>query len=325
MPIVVSHQPDLSLLARAGYIAGAGQYQQWQEEMAQRERMQERALQANLYSQQMAQYNAMERMSYGAALDQQAAIQRQTAEQDYRRQLAEWQSQDRMDQLQMEYKLRRDAMLSESENAGNADIVKFLTSQADNKLAAIDQAMLDGYEFEGDGLQQYQAIQQKIAKIQQDPTVPGLTRAQAIYEVASGAPIPKLKRPSFQEEVQSRTAVLPTPDGRQIMVGPVRELQVLDDGPEQPKQEKFEPSTPTEMVTRDTSAFGALMKMAAEAVTKTDERVDPNTGKSTKTVTPPSAEQAAKWAVDYVRKFEKEMGTDGAELLEYDPATGELK
>lgn len=323
MPIVVSHQPDLGLLARAGYIAGAGEYQRWQDEMAQRERMQMRALQSNLYSQQMAQGNAFDRMAFGASIDQQRDAQLQASEQNFRRQMAELDAANRMDELQLSAQLRRDQQLTEMESAGNADIVKFLTSTADRRLKSIDDALMDGYEFEGDGMQQYQAMLQQVAKIQQDPTVPGLTRAQAIFEKVNGAPIPKLKRPSFEQQVQEQTATVTTPDGRQITVAPVRELQVLDDGPEQPKEVK--PATPTEMVLKDSKTFGDVMKAAMEALTVTEDVLDPVTQKTSKKVTPPKAEAAAKWAVDYVKEFEKGMQGSAQKIPTYNRETGKFE
>lgn len=324
MPIVVSHQPDLNLLARAGYVAGAGQYQQWVEEMSQRERMQERSLQANLWSQQMSQDASMQRMMYGAAYDQARAAQIQAGEQDFRREMADLDAQNRMDLMQAEHKNRRDQMLTEMESAGNADIVKFLTSQADDRIKRIDQALMDGYEFDGDGLAQYQAAQQQIAKIIQDPTVPGITRAQAIYEKSSAIPIPKLKRPNFQQEVESRTATITTPDGRKIVVAPVREMQVLDDGPDKPKGDVH--STPTEMVMKDTRAFADLMKMAAEATTKVEDVTDPETGKTSKKTTTPKPEESAKWAVAYIRAFEAGMSGAKTEapVFTYNIETGEF-
>ena len=61
MAITIQHAPNLQLLAQSGYVAGAGFYRQQQREMALRERMQQRALDYNMMSQEIAHRNAMQR------------------------------------------------------------------------------------------------------------------------------------------------------------------------------------------------------------------------------------------------------------------------
>ena len=66
MPIFVSHQPSVQLMAQAGYTAGAGQFMQQQREMAQRERMQMRGLEAEALAQQRALDHDSMRMRFNA-------------------------------------------------------------------------------------------------------------------------------------------------------------------------------------------------------------------------------------------------------------------
>ena len=65
MPIVVTHQPSVQTLAKAGYYAGAGEAMQAQQRMATEARMQERQMQADMIQRQMA----MEQQFQGHQMD----------------------------------------------------------------------------------------------------------------------------------------------------------------------------------------------------------------------------------------------------------------
>jgi hypothetical protein len=272
MPIVVTHNPDIGLLARAGYVAGYGEFLQRQQELAQRERMQERALAANMYSQQIAQNAAMERMLVGGQMEADQRAWAMEQEINARRQLAELEAQNRLDVLQQRMERDRQNKLLERETAGNADIVKFFTNRAAQQIDDVNGLLAEGYQFEGDGEKQWRDTMQQIARLQQDQTLSPMAAAQAIYNKMAEATLPRLKPPALQDTIPARIAKIDTPDGP-VWVSQARDLSTIyTPHPKKDIQTPPAQMSYAEWINSNPAVWNQAVKMATEVLTVQPEK-----------------------------------------------------
>lgn len=231
MAITIQHQPDLGMLASAGYVAGAGEFRRHQEEMAQRERMQERAIQAQLYEQQLQQANYLERQAmenearaqmYGmqsqASVDraqmnawnqQQLARQREEAQ----RGLFDLNKDHRVDMAERQFRQQREMEILRNANADEADQAKFLFGQADDAMDGIRKLLTEGNTFANEQEQhKYDVVASEIEKIYADPSINAIQKAQAVFKLANSIPIPRVKPPTNEAVIKDRVAYVDDPN-----------------------------------------------------------------------------------------------------------------
>jgi len=278
MPIVVTHNPDPGLLARAGYVAGYGEFLQRQQELAQRERMQERALQANIYSQQMAQNAAMQRMVVGAGIENEQRAWMMDQEMEARRGLAELEGQNRLDVMQLRMERDRQNKLLDRETTGNADVVKFFVNRAGQQIDDVNSLLSQGYQFDGDGEKQWRDTMRQIARLQQDETLSPMAAAQAIYSKLADSPIPRLKPPNLKETINDRIAKIDTPDGP-VWMSQARDLSTVYT-PHPKKEVKTPPAQMSyaEWVNSNPTLVNQAMKVAADMLTVPDREFSEGSG-----------------------------------------------
>lgn len=269
MAITVSHQPDFSLLARAGYQAGFGEFLSQERARQQQERMQMRGIAANEHSQQMAQQAAMQRQVTGDQMtfQRQAAMERMN--QDFRRELENNHARNRFEELRFEMENKRQMQQMGEEMGAQADVSKFLIGQAEEAMSGIREALSEGYEFEGNGAQRWEAIQREIGILQQDPTISPMARAQAIYrKIFEEAPLPAFKRPEFSEEVEGNTHWVKDPvTGENVLIGRAREFSSLHSS--KIEKEEAQPKRITEDdVFGDPKEYRDWLKLADEMLTE---------------------------------------------------------
>lgn len=304
MPIVVSHQPDASLLAQAGYQVGAGEQIRWQQEMAMRERMQMRQIQASLLQQDIREAGVMQRMLAGSMLDSHRQAVYQQQQNDFRRKMADIEAQQRADAMQYEWDRRREMEVMSSTAAENQDYVKFLMGQADNTMSNIRDMLMSGYQWEQpeEGNAKWSSLLNDVEAIMGDQTLSGMAKAQALYKKVNSADLPKLKMPSVQDELEQRTATLP--DG--TVVGRAREYSVLSK-PDPDRDDLPEPRTPLEMINRDATFNKSMLDQAMEALKVTKKTPSPTGVGTVETTEAVKPEDAAKWVFDYVTQLQKLM------------------
>ena len=233
MPIVISHQPPMELLARAGWYAGAGAYRQEQEEMQQRERMQIRGIEANLLSQQISYQQQMQRDAWGAQVDaQRQGAQQQhqqdmlTRQQEMQQKLAEIRQQERQEALQAKLQNQKELSASKFRNEIEWDQAKHFYGESDDVSALIREQLADGYDFETpQQRQEYENKMAEIAKLRNDPTLREIQKAQGIYEIATRMPIPSKRIPTTEEQMREQMVEIPHPNNpnKKLLIAPDRD------------------------------------------------------------------------------------------------------
>lgn len=223
MAITVSHQPDFGLLARAGYYSGAGADRRWQAEMAQRERMQERALASNFLSQQLANVNAIDRMGIANEMSQQRDMSNFAQRMDlqnqgleYRKQLDELTRQDRMERMQFEAEQRQIEEILKNSNEAEADFNSFLLDSSKSYLKEISELRASGVDWANESdRRKYEKTVDEIGRILSDETLTPNAKAQAAYQLAMAVPALTTKIPNTEEIIND--SVVPKqytlPDG----------------------------------------------------------------------------------------------------------------
>lgn len=299
MPIVVSHQPDPALLASAGYVAGLGEYQQRQREMEQRERMQIRGLQANLMSQAYSTQAGFARQQMGFQHD--AAINDLQAKRQ--KEMFDLQRQDRFDMFKMEMEQRQQDQMLQNSSMLERDMARFYLDQVNQDRGRIQEMLADGYEFSPVGAAEWEATNQQLSKIQSDYTLTPRAKAEAMYKLMSSKNlVPQLKQPTFAERFQQNTEWIDDPNnpGRKILVGNVRDFQVLAEGEPQEQQ-------PPQMTFRQFMGSGTdesrkerarLEKMAMDLLTEEVPVAGDLTGKTT--TKKPTLQDINKWIERYI-------------------------
>lgn len=305
MPIVVSHQPDLGFLAQAGYVAGLGEYQQRQQEMAQRERMQIRGIQANFQSQAFETQAGFARQN----MDFQQQMLMGDAEAKRQKEMFDVERQDKFDMFKMEMEAQRRNEMLRNESFMNRDIAQFYLGQVSDTRKRIDEMLMDGYEFTPEGQKQWESLQAELAKIQEDATITPVAKAEAMYKLTMAkSPIPEFKRPDMQQRVDENTVWKKDEEtGKKVLVGNAREFAVLFE-PEAEKPDKEEnPKSLREHVFSGTKEGNAslmsIYKMFQTAMTKTD----PVTGAET----PPSDDEIWKKVDSYITNHDSRMQAAG--------------
>jgi len=225
VPIIVRHEPDPNLLMQAGYQIGAGQRLQWQQEAMMRQQAQERALQSNFLSQQLAHINRLEeqgnslqaaalRQQMGFANDQQMLQKRHELDQA----LQKIEQQDRMEMMKAEWAMRQENERLGNTEGQNRDMAKFYWDQVDSTVMGFKSAMESGYQPPKQQLEAWQRLQQDLAAISADPNHDPYAKAQMSYVAAKTftptlgqfAPSPEEAAKSAVQKVQvdGRTAAV---------------------------------------------------------------------------------------------------------------------
>jgi hypothetical protein len=332
MPIVVSHQPPMELLARAGWYVGAGEERQRREEMEQRERMQMRGIEANLISQQMSYQQQMQRDVMGAELQAQRdvfqaqhAVDRMAQQEELRQRAAQIRQEERNEALMQRQKAQNEAAAGRFRDQQEWDQTKFFIGQADDTLRDISDQLGDGMGFETDAQQQeYQSKLAEIDKIRNNPSLRPVQRAQAMYELASRLPIPSKRIPTTREQMEEQIIMRPDPNDPSRMVEWTVDRNGLPSVAREPETKKPEQDDSFEREQVGMKAYNEAYKL----LTKTEK------GKlgDSKTI-PPTHEEVVKYLTQQ-QKFAR--GQSGGEApqepakpakkrkLKFDPATGSL-
>lgn len=243
--------------------------------------MQMRSIQANLFSQQQSQNAAMTREVMGnqaaAARQQfgqqqnfqnQMALQRQA--QDARERIAAEENDIRHQEFAEQMKFRRQQEAADMNSIGMNDAAKFLIGQAEDAMDQVRESLQSGFTWsEEDGGRKWESLQRDLATINQDPTLSGMARAQAIYQkVFQEMPIPSMKPVDINQEVKDNTAWVEDPNnpGRQLLVGRAREYSSLYAPKDQEKPAEAKPVTMQEIYA-DQSEFQKWLKMGFDALT----------------------------------------------------------
>ena len=221
MPIYVSHQPSVQLLAQAGYAAGAGQFKQQQMEMAQRERMQMRALEFENIRQQRQTQQSM----YRAKMAMMGQREANRAQLDLKEREAEWAQAEK----ELEHKNARDLKLVDqmdkmkienlkSRNAQESDVVSQLNSAVIGRLEAIEDRRVRGFRFGKE--YDYTRFQREMAEINKKSDMTPLAKANLILEKAIQLGLPDVPTTDLADQVSMKTVngstVAVSPDGVKV-------------------------------------------------------------------------------------------------------------
>ena len=189
MPIFVSHQPSVQLMAQAGYTAGAGQFMQQQREMAQRERMQMRGLEAEALAQQRALDHDSMRMRFNAfsrhLTNKQAEAFRGAWEEkrlemeqaEGKARLAHEKEQGKLDRL-----LRKQLADDASRNQAEADMVMGFRTKRMEIEDRIKDKIESGYEFNEENQELWKEYGKLATATGKQKTVNGLVKEQTLLQ-----------------------------------------------------------------------------------------------------------------------------------------------
>ena len=215
MPIVVTHQPSIQTLAKAGYYAGAGEAMQMQQRMAAEQQMQERRMQADMIQRQMAADQAiqqqkfeLERMQFGKQLN----MQQMQEDHALRVRLEDLNHKNQLEAIKIERDNRLAAEELANENAATRDQATFFRGAATQTKDRI-QGMLDsGMTFTPEDEQLYKAKLKAMDAIIKDKTLKPWPRAQALFELSNELPLPTIRPPSSKEIIDEQLQWIPDPN-----------------------------------------------------------------------------------------------------------------
>jgi hypothetical protein len=246
MPIVVTHQPSIQTLAKAGYYAGAGEAMQMQQRMAAEQQMQERRMQADMINRQMAAGQAvqqqkfeLERMRFGKQLN----MQQMQEDHALRVRLEDLNHRNQLEAIKIERDNRLAAEELANENAATRDQATFFRGAATQTKDRI-QGMLDsGMAFTPEDEQLYKTKLKAMDAIIKDKTLKPWPRAQALFELSNELPLPTIRPPSAKEIIDEQLQWVPDPNdptGRRkiaVSIGRNGEVRSVYE-PKDPPQEK---------------------------------------------------------------------------------------
>lgn len=212
MPIVINHQPSASSLARIGYQAGAGEFQQQQRIMQQRERMQMRQIQAH---QQMAMFEEFNR-DRRAMLQAGAAEQMMKAKQEFEAEQARLDFEDQMIFKKMEEELAEDRAVAKFENAEQTDQRKAFRASTEQHLEAIADAKSRGYVYTEKEEEEVRKLESELLelkgkKLEAFP----LGYAEGRDITVKKMPIPSMRTKSYEEDLRERMKTITLPNGEE--------------------------------------------------------------------------------------------------------------
>lgn len=171
MPITVRYAPDARLVGEAAYGVGQGEREERDISRAQRERMQQTGILADLERQRRAQANQMHRMAIGNAYEQQARQQQMQA-QAYRDQqrMAQQARMAQMEAAQGQMDFRRQQQLAAQEHQRRMEYSGYRAQQdaALAQLRAQEQRAYQDYKLSSAQQHQRQRIDAAIARVQAD-------------------------------------------------------------------------------------------------------------------------------------------------------------
>ena len=322
MPIVVSHQPPMELLARAGYYIGAGEERQRMEEMQQRERMQIRGIEANLLSQQMSYQQQMQRdyagAMYNAQQNQQEFDNRNNMmerQAELQARAAQLRQEDRNDALMARQKAQNDAMDLRQKNSLEWDQHKFFMGQADDVRKGIQESLDDGMGFANEDEQrQYDNLMKQISEIQRNPTIRPLQKSQAIYQLTEQLPIPSKRIPASKEQLEAERVIMDDPNNPGRKVEWIRNRSGAWDVAREPEIPKPEKDTAAQDQEKLKSMRMKQYMDVYKLLTKPGGTGEPDT--------PPSHEEVVK-AIQQMEDYVNQGGSMGSEGT-FDPNTGAL-
>ncbi len=229
MAIIISHQPPMDLLARAGYYIGAGEERARQRELEQQERMQIRGIETNLLSQQLSYQQQLQRdamhQQYDAAnsqasFDRQATMQKQ--QDDLRKHLAQLQREHDIDLAERQMKHQRQQAGARHMDSMQLDQMQYLNGQAEDTLSSIRNLLGQGLEFDTeDELKRYQSVVHQLGVIAKDDTIRPMQKAQAAFELTSRLSIPRKPSQDWEEYVRTSTTKMEDPNnpGQFLLIG----------------------------------------------------------------------------------------------------------
>lgn len=214
MPIVVSHQPPMELLAQAGYEAGAGEFLQQQRQMQQRERMQIRSIRAQILQDQMRQMSADRRsaMSIGANLASQEMARRNA------RELQDIRHKNQLDYLRQQGEQAAALQATRYENALQADQAQALHALASDRFEAISDLISDGFSYSPEAMKQYNEAL-ALRKAAADPTLKPIQSAQLLYQASLKTPVPEQPpTDDLQQWMDNNIQPYQTESGAEVLV-----------------------------------------------------------------------------------------------------------
>jgi len=305
MPIVVSHQPNMNLLADASYRAGLGQYQQQQQEMQQRERMQIRALQTNLYSQAQAQEAALQRQLIGGEQDFRRQSLLMEEQQKFQREMQREKMQADNDQFRADMENRKTEAMLQRESIERRPIAKFYMNESSRIMKQIDDALAEGMVFDSspaaneEAMRQWMGAKREIGIIQSEGTMFPFQQGETIYQKLVNQPVPSIRAKGFQDELNENMAEIPDPFNPELKRKIIRRGMAEDITPDPPKQEDPKPQSMKDLIFGvSAEAITNHMKLRAQAMKELTKKVPDGTGGFNEQ--PPTSADIDEWIQNYV-------------------------
>ena len=282
MAITVQHTPDMNALFQAGYTAGAGLFRQQQRELAQRERMQMRSIEANFISQQMAQANRLEladmrgrqqfmadqqhnaaRMQF-ANLEWNRRADLAHQQQAFQRQMQDIDFQQRQDIARFEFEERQNLAELQNLNAIDRDIAQFQLGDASDRMMSVRKMLQDGMTFETQReADAWDKFQESWKTVVQDASLDPKRKASALFELSRRVPFPKQQEVSIQDIIDQRSGFKDDPiSGKRFMI-----LQSGEDRYQAIEVEQKEIGSLQDQVMASPELYEKFAKIASDALT----------------------------------------------------------
>ena len=276
MPIIVRHEPDPRLLSQIGFQIGAGMQNQWQQEMAQRERMQARAIEANMLSQRIAQTQAwerqqaqiggaMQRQLMGLQADQQMLQQRH----DMNKELQQLEQDGRLDQAKFDWTLRRENALLGHTQGLEREAAKYAWDTVFGIQEHIQEMVGSGYQLSQEDtnslnqlMKQTQELQQKAVEGDVMAAAQGAAALWSTYFPEFGA-----KQPTSQQQIDQATGRMMI-NGKEYpaLVQPDGSVDIVEDPAEKAKGKEVKLYKTVDEVMADPDAMSKYSLVAVSAL-----------------------------------------------------------
>ena len=101
-------------------------------------------------------------------------------------------------------KLQRERINLTGQSFQERDMVQHLLGQSDQRQEMIDQILSDGMQYTPQDQAKADKIRENIQSITADQTLTPMAKADAIYQQALQMPLPSVKAPSMEEQIDER-------------------------------------------------------------------------------------------------------------------------
>lgn len=206
MGFEINYTP-FAAIGQAAHQVGVGSYRMAVAEMRQRERMQERALQANMQSQAMAHQNALERMGIEGQFDRERD-ERQVGQQQ---RMFDLQRRGVLQDRHIEQAWEREKLATETENNQQHEARNYFNAITTLERQDAERRNL-GYSADP---KQQAAWQTQLELIDKDENLDAIRRAQAKWQHWMLRPPVNVPPPaSFKDQMEGQMATLNGPEGQ---------------------------------------------------------------------------------------------------------------